>query len=166
MNNNKNISIISAMAKNRVIGRNNKLPWHIGKDLKYFKDLTKFKTIVMGRKTFESIIRVTNGKPLENRKNVVLTTDEKFKQEGFTIINNIEDILILSQAEEIMIIGGSKLYKDFIPHSKYLYLTEINQEFDGDVCFPEFNKDEFLEMQRMPQMESELTFDFVVYRRK
>ena len=160
------VSIISAVALNNVIGCDNKLPWHLPKDLQYFKNITNHKTIVMGRRTCESITNVTKGKPLSNRKNVVLTSDKNYKKEGFFIVNTLDDILNMAKNEDIVVIGGAAVYESFIPHSKFIFLTEIKKEFIGDVYFPKFNKDDFLEVQRSSNTENDINFDFVVYRRK
>ena len=122
------ISIITAFDYNQVIGLNNQLPWHIPEDLKYFKKVTLNKTIVMGRKTFESI-----GKPLPNRKNIIVSST--LNSPNLTILKSPSDILSLPD-EDIFIIGGSSIYQYFLPHCHNLYITHIDQTFQGDCHFP------------------------------
>ncbi|MDO8643795.1 MAG: dihydrofolate reductase, partial [bacterium] len=121
------ISIIAAVAKNRIIGKNNQLPWHLPEDLKHFKEITMGHPILMGRKTFESI-----GHPLPGRENIVLTRDRSWKAEGVTVIHDFEAILKQRVAtEENFVIGGSKIYELALPYAQKLYLTLINKEFEG-----------------------------------
>lgn len=133
------ISVIVAHDRNRVVGLNGKLPWHISEDLKWFKQVTSNKTVLMGRKTFESL-----GKPLPNRNNIVLTRDSSFSCEGVEVINSIRD-LSMQIEEEIFVIGGSEVYKQFIPFACRLYITYIDYEFEGDTFFPDFKNDNFNE---------------------
>lgn len=127
------ISIISAISKNNVIGLNNTLPWHLPEDLKHFKNLTTGKTVVMGRKTFESI-----GKPLPNRTNIVLSRNNKeINIPGVITTNNIESLI--HSENEIFIIGGSEIYSLFLPYANKLYLTLIDEEYEGDTYFPDID---------------------------
>ncbi|MEE3003438.1 MAG: dihydrofolate reductase, partial [Pseudomonadota bacterium] len=113
------ISIIAAMAKNKVIGKNNKLPWHLSEDLKNFKILTTGKPIVMGRKTYESI-----GKPLPQRRNIVLTRNTKLKIDGCEVMSSKDQLLKeLQEEKEIMVIGGSEIYQMFLPEATTIHLT-------------------------------------------
>lgn len=154
------ISLIAAVGKNLELGKDNKLIWTIPDDLKYFKEKTLNKTIVMGSATFKSI-----GKALSNRKNIVLTT-KKIELENVTIINDYEDILKLNE-DEIFIIGGSKIYKLFLPLADNIYLTEIEEECkDADTYFPEFDKNLF-EKEIIESKEYENTkYSFTRYRKK
>jgi dihydrofolate reductase len=128
------ISLIAAMAKNRVIGKDNKMPWHLPADLKHFKSVTMSKPIVMGRKTFESI-----GKPLAGRENVIISKNIDYFADGCIVVHSIEDALtLLADYKEIMVIGGGFLYSQIIDQADKLYLTYIDLEIDGDTCFPEF----------------------------
>lgn len=136
------ISLIAAMGSNRVIGFQGNMPWHLPADLKHFKSLTLHKIIVMGRKTYQSI-----GKPLPERTNIVVTHDKNFQAPGCTIINDMEEILKLSD-DEIMIIGGSQLYQYFLPFASKLYLTYIHQEFTGDTFFPQWDHKAWEEVSR------------------
>ncbi len=128
------ISIIVAMGANRVIGKDNKIPWRLPADMAYFKKTTTGHTVVMGRKTFESI-----GKPLPERRNIVLTHTRDFQAQGCQVVHSLEDILKLAEAnlqEEIFIIGGDTVYSLFFPYSDRLYVTLIEHHFDGDTFFP------------------------------
>jgi len=132
-----NVSIIVAMSKNRVIGRDNDMPWHLSDDLKNFKKITINKTIIMGRLTYESI-----GKPLPKRNNVVLSRN--LKDPKVTVLDNLEEALNISKNEdEIFIIGGSDLYSQTINIANKLYLTSINHEISGDKYFPAFDIDQW-----------------------
>ena len=129
-----NFKAVAAMSSNRVIGKNGELPWHFSEDLKFFKKLTWNSTVVMGRKTFESI-----GRPLPQRKNVVLSTSMK-PREGVHIFNNVEDLLCQyeNSSEPVYIIGGSQIYETLLNWTKEIYLTYIFNEYSGDASFPEF----------------------------
>lgn len=136
------LSIIVAIAKNNVIGNDNKLIWHISEDLKRFKEITSGKTIVMGRKTFESLPGV-----LPNRKHIILTRDKNFKvnSECVEIIYDFDELLnkYKNSDDEVFIIGGGEIYKQLLPYSNKLYLTKINKDFDGDTYFPQINYNDF-----------------------
>ncbi|NFN95531.1 dihydrofolate reductase [Clostridium botulinum] len=136
------LSIIVAIAKNNVIGNDNKLIWHISEDLKRFKEITSGKTIVMGRKTFESLPGV-----LPNRKHIILTRDKNFKinSECVEIIYDFDKLLnkYKNSDDEVFIIGGGEIYKQLLPYSNKLYLTKINKDFDGDTYFPQINYNDF-----------------------
>lgn len=153
------------MAKNRVIGRGNALPWHMPADLKHFKDLTLGKTIIMGGRTFESI-----GKALPGRKTIVLTDNKDFNAPNCIIANSIEKSLeIAKNDEEIMIAGGASVYKQFLPMAKKMYLTFINAEVDGDFYFPEYKESEWEEISRsdfQADKENEFPYSFAVLVRK
>ncbi len=125
--------LIAAIAKNRVIGNAGKLPWHISEDLKRFKKLTTGHTILMGRKTFESI-----GKPLPNRRNIILTSQ---KISGIETYPTIEKALEeLRNEEKVFVIGGGEIYQQTLPLADELYLTFVEQEVEGDTFFPEYEK--------------------------
>ncbi|MFH0968932.1 MAG: type 3 dihydrofolate reductase [Patescibacteria group bacterium] len=140
------LSIIAAVAKNNVIGKNNDIPWHLPADFSYFKKTTDGKTVIMGQNTFESILSI-GGKPLPNRKNIILTRDENYKAEGCTIINSWEKILKLGKGdEEMFIIGGAQVYALAMPYANKIYVTEVDAEPEGDTFFPEIKKDEWNEI--------------------
>ena len=132
------ITLVAAIASNNVIGKENSLPWNIPEDLKRFKQMTSGHTILMGRKTFDSI-----GRPLPNRQNIVMTKDENFEREGIKVINNFDDALelIKESNEDVYVIGGSNIYELFEPVANSLAITRILKDFDGDAFFPDINWD-------------------------
>lgn len=131
------ISLIVAMDRAGVIGRDGALPWHLPADLKRFRAITMGKPIVMGRRTYESI-----GRALPGRRNVVLSAREGYEAQGCDTFTSIEAALdALADAAEIMIIGGAALYRTMLPLADRLYLTDVDAEVDGDVAFPDFDRD-------------------------
>ena len=132
------ITLVAAIASNNVIGKENSLPWNIPEDLKRFKQMTSGNTILMGRKTFDSI-----GRPLPNRQNIVMTKDENFDQEGIKVINDFDEALelIKESNDDIFVIGGSKIYELFEPVANALAITRILKDFEGDAFFPDINWD-------------------------
>ena len=132
------ITLVAAIASNNVIGKENSLPWNIPEDLKRFKQMTSGHTILMGRKTFDSI-----GRPLPNRQNIVMTKDKNFEQEGIKVINDFDEALelIKESNEDIFVIGGSKIYVLFEPVANSLAITRILIDFEGDAFFPDINWD-------------------------
>jgi len=131
------ISLIVAHDINRVIGYENKMPWHLPGELQYFKEQTMGKPMIMGRKTFDSI-----GRPLPGRKNIVITRNENFKHEGIEVASSLEEALKLAGDEkEIMIIGGEQIFKMALPITDRLYITHIEHEFNGDTFFPTYGDD-------------------------
>ena len=128
-----NISIIVAMSKNRVIGRDNDMPWHLSNDLKNFKKITMGKMVVMGRLTYQSI-----GRPLPNRQNIVLSRN--FVDTNVLIVNNLQEVLNFSKDEdEVFIIGGEDIYRQTINKANKIYLTTIDEEIAGDKYFPDID---------------------------
>ncbi len=129
------VSIVVALAKkNRVIGKNNKLPWHIPEDLRHFKQVTEGHPVIMGRKTYESI-----GRPLPNRTNIVISRNKNYNARGCIVLSSLsESIKLASQKdkEEIFIIGGGQIFEEAIHITDRLYLTLVEGDFDGDVYFP------------------------------
>ncbi|WP_147804300.1 dihydrofolate reductase [Alkalicoccus halolimnae] len=133
------ISMIAAMDRGRVIGKDGGMPWHLPNDLKFFKATTYGKTIVMGRKTFESI-----GKPLPGRRNIVLTSNPDFKAEGIEVYHDPDEIRALeTEDEELVIMGGASLYEKFMKDATRIYLTKIEADFEGDTFFPELIETEW-----------------------
>ncbi len=127
------VSMIAAMANNRVIGKNNQMPWHLPADLKHFKAVTIGKPVIMGRKTFESI-----GRPLPGRMNIVITRDTEYQAEGIEIVMSPEAAIEKAgDVDEVMIIGGGHIYEIFLPLCEQLYLTHIELDVDGDTQFPD-----------------------------
>jgi dihydrofolate reductase len=139
------ISLIAAMASNRVIGNNNVMPWHLSADLKKFKQITMSSPILMGRKTFESL-----GRPLPGRTNIILSRNPEYQQEGCLVFNDIETAIKkgCEIASEIFVIGGADLYEAILPIADALYLTIINREFQGDTFFPDIDLNEWFEVER------------------
>ncbi|HHF3019666.1 TPA: type 3 dihydrofolate reductase [Vibrio diabolicus] len=134
------ISMIAAMADNRIIGKDNQMPWHLPADFAWFKRCTMGKPVVMGRKTYESI-----GRPLPGRLNIVISRDETLKIEGVTTVTSIEQALdVAGDAEEVMIIGGGAIYAACLPMANKLYVTHIEAAIDGDTQFPDWG-DQFKE---------------------
>ncbi len=135
------LAMIVAMAENRVIGRDNQLPWHLPNDLKYFKAVTMGKPIIMGRKTFESI-----GKPLPGRSNIVVTRNPQFTAEGVRLAADVEQAVAIAQEialaegiDEVMVIGGGQLYAELLPMVRRLYVTRVHAQVEGDAFFPELD---------------------------
>jgi len=158
------ICLIVALAANRVIGKNNALPWHLPADLKRFKALTMGHPVVMGRKTYESI-----GKPLPGRRNLVITRNRDYSAAGCETVHSLEEAIAACRgAGEIFIIGGAELYRESLPRAHCLEVTEIRAEFDGDTTFPEFSMSEWHETAReIHGNETGIPFryDFVRYSR-
>lgn len=156
------ISIIAAIGKNNALGRGNDLIWHIKEDLKNFKNLTMNKYIVMGKNTYESL-----PKHLEGRKYIVLSSSLSNIENGL-LFNDFNKLLefIKDVDEEVMIIGGSSIYKLFLPLADKLYLTEIDSEEKADVYFPEFNKEDYKCNVVSTNEVDGLKYSFVIYERK
>lgn len=131
------ISMIAAMAHDRVIGKDNQMPWHLPADLAHFKRVTLGKPVLMGRKTFESI-----GRPLPGRRNLVISRNPDYQAEGIEVVGYVEAALALlagSSVEELMVIGGGHLYAEMLPSADCLYLTRIDLAVEGDTRFPAFD---------------------------
>lgn len=161
------ISLLVAMDNNRVIGLNNDLPWHLPNDLKFFKQKTTNQTIIMGRKTYESI-----GKPLPNRKNIVLTKRTQNLPDEVEIIRNIEMIMELSKQQpkkELFVIGGANVIQQVLPFADRMYITWIDDTFKGDTFFPAFsNADWILTNKEKGEKNERNPYDyyFLQYDRK
>ncbi|MFC7392811.1 dihydrofolate reductase [Scopulibacillus cellulosilyticus] len=159
------ISFLLAMDKKKLIGKNNDLPWYLPADLKYFKKITMGHTIVMGRKTFESI-----GKPLPGRDNVVITRDTSYRHEGITVFHNPEDFLRQYDHDgEIFVIGGAKLFEAFFPYADRLYITLIEETFEGDTYFKGFHEEDWhliSEKQGTVDEKNKYQHRFLVYEKK
>ena len=157
------LSIIVAKAKNNVIGKDNKLLWHIPEDLKRFKSLTTGHTIIMGRKTFDSIGRV-----LPNRKHVILSHNPDFKvhDEDVEIVHSIDEIKkYIESDEENFVIGGAMIYSLLMPYVTKMYITEIDKNFEGDSVFPPVNHEKWKEVKRVESKDDNLEYSFVDYER-
>ena len=145
------ITLIAAVAKNGVIGRDGDLPWRLPDDLKTFKRLTLGKPVVMGRKTWESI-----GRPLPERLNVVMTRSRNFEAPGASVVPSTEAAIeLLSNHDEVMVIGGGAIYRQFLDRADRIYLTEVDAEVDGDVTFPTLDSAEWVEMSREHHLADE-----------
>lgn len=137
------ISLLVAASENNVIGKDNKLTWHISHDLKRFKMLTMGHHIIMGRKTFESI-----GRPLPGRINVIVTRNKNYKTDGCIVVNSVKEAFLKSNDDnEIFVIGGEQIFKETLAVADRIYLTKIHRNFDGDAFMPEINKDEWIETE-------------------
>ncbi|WP_183255434.1 type 3 dihydrofolate reductase [Anoxybacteroides tepidamans] len=160
------ISLIVAMDRNRVIGKDNKLPWHLPADLAYFKRVTMGHPIIMGRKTFESI-----GRPLPGRENIVVTRNRSFQPEGCTVIHSIDDIqkIAAERDEEVFVIGGAELFQASLPFAGRLYITKIDASFPGDTFFPPFHEEDWclVSSEKGPKDEKNpYDYVFLLYERK
>ena len=164
------VSMIAAVAANRVIGKNNDLPWHLPDDMKYFMQTTSGHHCIMGRKNYDSI--PDKFRPLPNRTNIVVTRQQNFTAPGCTVVNTLEqalEIAVKNKEIETFIIGGAEIYRLGLPFADRLYLTEIKASVSGDIFFPEFNKNEWIETSRKPHDADErhkYAFDFVVYTKR
>jgi dihydrofolate reductase len=129
------IALVAAIARNQVIGQHGQMPWHLPADLAYFKQLTLGHSVVMGRKTFESI-----GKPLPNRENVIITKNMGYQKEGCLILHSMDEACAFCAGRETFIIGGAQIYQEFFSYADRLYITFIDEVFSGDSFFPEFDE--------------------------
>ncbi len=158
------LSMIVAHANNRVIGKDNDMPWHLPADLAYFKKTTLGKPIIMGRKTFQSI-----GRPLPGRKNIVISRDENFQAEGVAVVNSVEAALsLVSESEEVMVIGGGAIYQHCLGAAQRLYITHIDAEIDGDTLFPEYDLTVWKKVAsdiRPSDEKNQYQLDFSVYEK-
>lgn len=155
------MSLIVAMDSNRVIGKDNDIPWRLPEDWKFVKETTSGHAIIMGRKNLESI-----GRPLPNRRNIVLTRDEEYKVNGCEISHSVEEALKLCENEsEIFIFGGEQIYKLFMPYVEKIYITKIHHEFEGDTFFPELNYDAWNEVSVVKGIKDDKNpYDYTFYQ--
>jgi dihydrofolate reductase len=161
-------ALIVAMAENRTIGIDNKLPWYLPNDLKYFKQVTMGKPIIMGRKTYESI-----GKPLPGRTNIVITRNPDYQAEGIVVVNSLkqaldkaEDISFINGHDEVMVIGGAEIYNQGLESADRLYITHVHAEVEGDAFFPEVDWNDWQEQARedfSAEGPNPYDYSFVVY---
>ncbi|KEA63442.1 Dihydrofolate reductase [Marinobacterium lacunae] len=164
------VAVIVAQAENRVIGSENRLPWHLPEDLRYFKQVTMGKPIIMGRKTFESI-----GRPLPGRCNIVITRDASWSAPGVVVVSSPEEAIERASAQaeidgvdEAMVIGGAEIYRQMLPLSDRLYLTQVHADVEGDARFPEFDLAQWRELGREDFAASEnnpYNYSFIVLQR-
>jgi dihydrofolate reductase len=156
------INIIVASSKNRVIGKDNQLPWNLPEDLKHFKKLTTGNVVVMGRKTHQSI-----GKPLPNRLNVILSRDTKWYNplgDNCVVCYSIEEVLERFKYRDLFVIGGSEIYNQFLKYANKIYLTHIDKDFEGDSYFPELS-DNWILTKTEPMDNAEYKFTYLEYDR-
>ena len=160
------LSIIVAKAKNNIIGKDNKLLWNLPEDLKHFKELTTGHTMIMGRKTFQSLGRV-----LPNRKHIIFSQNPDFKvdDENVEVVHSLLQIQNLIEGkEEVFVIGGAMIYNFLMPYVKKMYVTEIEKEFDGDTFFPVIDNNIWKETSREKGIKNEknnLDYYFITYER-
>jgi len=159
------LSLIAAVARNGVIGKDNQLLWHLPGDMRRFRETTRGKPVIMGRKTWESLPE--KFRPLPGRLNIVVSRDPAYPAPGATLAGSLEDAIELAgNAEESFVIGGAELYRQALPLADRLYLTEIDADFAGDTWFPDVPPGEWKEISRsQPTEEAGLAYAFVVYQR-
>ncbi len=152
-------SIVAIIGKNREIGKNNKLIWNIPEDMKRFKNLTQNHTVIMGRKTYESI-----GQKLESRNNIVISENKDYQAKGCRVVYSIKEAIEYAQEmekEEIFIIGGAQIYKQTLPYANKLYLTIVDQEADADTFFPDYSQFENIVKKEEKETGDGLRFEFL-----
>ena len=155
------IGLIVARSKNNVIGKNGEIPWTIKGEQKQFKELTTGTVVIMGRKSFEEI-----GKPLPNRKNIIVSRNEKFSGENLITVSSLQEALELTKGEKVFVAGGCGLYEEALPLVDVMYITEVDIEIeDGEVFFPEFDEAEF-EKTVVESGGDEVKYTRVIYRRR
>ena len=156
--------MVAAHAEDRVIGKDNDMPWHLPADLAYFKKTTLGKPVVMGRKTYESI-----GRPLPGRQNIVISRDPGYSAEGVDVVSSVD--LALEKAgdvEEVMVIGGGAIYAHCLPAAQRLYITHIQAKIEGDTHFPEYDLNEWRKVRsesRAADEKNAYNLEFVVYEK-
>ncbi len=158
--------MIAAMTDDRVIGIENRLPWKLPNDMKWFRQHTLGKPIIMGRKTFESF----GAKPLPDRTNIIITRDASYQARDSIVVNSIDEALqAAGDVEEVMIIGGASFYEQMLPRAERLYLTYVHAKVEGDAWFPEIDLSEWKETERIDCETDEknaLSHSFVILDRK
>ena len=163
------ISIIAAIGSNYAIGKDNDMIWNLPDDMNFFKRKTNGHTVIMGRLNYDSI--PARWRPLPNRRNIILTTNPDYHVDGVDVYHDINEAIESARQEgeeELFIIGGGQIYELGLEYTDTMYLTEIKQDFDADVFFPEYNKEEWEEVERIPHQVDErhaYPFDFVTYMR-
>jgi dihydrofolate reductase len=161
------ISLIAAASENNVIGKDNKLPWYLPMDMKYFKNITWAMPVVMGRKSFDAL-----GKPLTGRTNIVITRNKNWQADGVQTAQTIDQAIILASrtdAKEIFIIGGGEIFQAALPSADRIYLTRVHENFEGDAFFPEIKKEEWELVSNRdcePDEKNAYALSFQVWERK
>lgn len=157
-----NISIIAAVGKNLELGKGNELVWHFREDMKFFKETTTGNTVIMGRKTFESLPHA-----LPNRRNVVITTNADYVADGAEVVTSLEAAMDLTKNDNVFIIGGGTIYTAFLPYATKLYLTEIDATDDeADVFFPSFDKENYTREQLTDFTVDGINFKHILYTKR
>ncbi len=152
-----NISIIAAIGEKNVLGKDNKMIWHLPADLQHFKELTTGHHIIMGRKTWESMGK----KALPNRVSIVITRDKNYKAEGCILVHSLDEALAaVKNDEEAFVIGGAEIYKQAMSKASKMYITRIHQSFEGDTFFPEFGKEWFEAIYNDFEKDEKNKYDF------
>lgn len=156
------LALIAAMANQRIIGRDNTLPWHLPEDLKHFKATTLGKPVIMGRKTWESL-----GRPLPGRRNIVVSRNAGYQPAGGELAGSLTEAIARTAADaEVFVIGGAELYRQALPLAQRLYLTEIAADYAGDAAFPEFSPTVWRETSREAHVSATgIPYAFVLYQR-
>ncbi|MDN7241035.1 dihydrofolate reductase [Planococcus sp. N028] len=156
------ISLMVAHDPNRVIGKDNQLPWHIPEDLAYFKKHTVGKGIVMGRNTYESI-----GRPLPKRRNIIVTRNTEYKVDGADVVHTLDQAIRLAEEvhEEVMVIGGEEVFRSILPRADRLYITLIKADFEGDTFFPEYGSEWQLVSQSEELFSNGVPFSYLIFER-
>lgn len=164
MNDMPQICLIAAVAQNGVIGNENKLPWRLRDDLAHFKNVTKDHSVIMGRKTWESL-----GRPLPHRTNIVITRQKNYAAPGATLASSLEEAISFCEGQrEVFVIGGAEIYALALPIAHRLLISHVATNTDGDACFPNFQSQLFVEQTRQhfaANENNEYAFDVVDYRR-
>jgi dihydrofolate reductase len=158
------VTLVAAMDRNRLIGVDGRLPWHLPADLAHFKRVTVGKPVLMGRRTFESI-----GRPLPERHNIVVTRDRDFLAPGCTVVHSVEEgLAAVGLAGEVMVIGGALLYAQCLARARRMHLTLVDAAFEGDVFFPHYERSEWREVDRQdhrPDERNPYPYSFVTLER-
>ncbi len=158
------VTIVVAIAEDNAIGNNNRLLWHLPADLKHFKNITTGHTVIMGRKTFDSV-----GKPLPNRRNIIITR-QHIEIEGCQVVSSLEDALTASSGEdEVFIVGGAEIYRQSIHLTDRIYLTIVHQKFEADTFFPEISYSEWTQTERTdhePDEKNKFPYSFITLDRR
>jgi dihydrofolate reductase len=159
------LSIVVAISENNAIGNDNKLLWHLPADLKHFKEITSGHTIIMGRKTYDSI-----GKPLPNRRNIVITRNADLNLEGVEIYNGLEQALAQCRNEaEVFLIGGAEIYRQGLKYTDKIYLTRVHETYEADTFFPDLEPEIWMETQveyHQPEAKNPVAYTFSTLQRK
>jgi dihydrofolate reductase len=159
------LTLIAAVADDRVIGRSNALPWYLPADLKRFKQLTTGHTVVMGRKTYESV-----GRPLPNRRNIVISSSKDFRPDGVTVVRSLDDALMLAKDDgNVFIIGGARVFADAMPAGDRMELTRVHARIPGDVFFPPWNPSDWTlvsEENHPADQRNQYPYSFQTYERR